>query len=39
MASDPNYPHRLLPGRILFGVLTTAIYLANLAMLARARAG
>jgi hypothetical protein len=39
MASDPNYPHRLLPGRILFGALTTAIYRANLVMLARARAG
>jgi hypothetical protein len=38
MATDPNYPHRLVPGRILFGALTTAIYLANLAMLARARA-
>jgi hypothetical protein len=39
MATDPNYPHRLLPGRILFGALTTAIYLTNLVMLARARAG
>jgi len=39
MASDPNYPHRLLPGRILFGALTTAIYLGNLVMLARVRGG
>lgn len=38
MATDPNYPHRLVPGRILFGALTTGIYLANLAMLARVRA-
>ncbi|WP_414662058.1 hypothetical protein [Horticoccus sp. 23ND18S-11] len=39
MASDPNYPHRLLPGRISFGALTVAIYLGNLAMLARVRGG
>lgn len=39
MASDPNYPHRLVPGRIYFGVLTLVIYLANLAMLARVRGG
>lgn len=37
MASDPNYPQRLFPGRIIFGALTVAIYLGNLAMLARVR--
>ncbi len=39
MASDPNYPHRLFPGRILYGALTLVVYLVNLAMLARIRGG
>ena len=39
MASDPNYPQRLVPGRILFGALTLVVYLGNLAMLVRVRGG
>ncbi len=39
MASDPNKPHRLVPGRILFGALRLVVYLGNLAMLARVRGG
>ena len=37
-ATDPNYPERLIPGRILFGLHSTALYVANLWMLAVARA-
>jgi hypothetical protein len=38
MATDPNYPKQLLPGRILFTVDCVALYFANLWMLSEARA-
>ena len=37
MATDPNYPAKLLPGRILFTALSVALYAANLWMLSEAR--
>ncbi len=37
MASDPNYPERLLPGRILFTLHSILLYAGNLYMLWRLR--
>lgn len=37
-ATDPNYPEKLLPGRILFTVHCVALYFGNLWMLSEARA-
>ena len=37
MASDPNYPERLLPGRILFTLHSVLLYLGNLWLLWRIR--
>ena len=37
MATDPNYPKKLLPGRILFTAHCVALYTANLWMLSEAR--
>ena len=37
MATDPNYPEKLLPGRALFTALCVALYAANLWMLSEAR--
>ena len=36
-ATDPNYPEKLLPGRILFTAHSVALYFANLWMLAAVR--
>jgi len=38
-ATDPNYPERLLPGRVLFFLHSILTYAANLWMLWRLRAG
>jgi hypothetical protein len=37
-ATDPNYPEKLLPGRILFAAHSIALYFGNLWMLSEARA-
>ena len=37
MATDPNYPQKLLPGRILFTAHCVALYAANLWMLSESR--
>ena len=37
-ATDPNYPEKLLPGRILFTAHSIALYFGNLWMLSEARA-
>jgi hypothetical protein len=37
-ATDPNYPEKLLPGRILFTAHCVALYFGNLWMLSEARA-
>lgn len=37
MATDPNYPEKLLPGRILFTAHCVALYVGNLWMLSAAR--